>query len=212
MGKDIAIAYSLKKKQKKAERGVHSQSYKKGESEAGEHVRAGKGDKAKFEHESVLEEMREMPGPKLKASGGMVKSGDPEMDYAEGGTVEETPKSAGSAPPQQVAQGPVSKEEADKFKKGANFAEGGEVYSKLEGSDAPYCPHCKRGAMAMSEGGQVANDTDMSADQAPNEFDDLVLRDKLQFKYTGANSGDKKGGPSKDDLVARAMLKKKAKR
>lgn len=136
------------------------------------------------------------------ASGGMVKSGDKEMDYAEGGEVK------------SPNDGPVSEEEAKKFSKGLGFAHGGQVngepckacgapvYSKMEDSHRAN----------MSKGGQVANDTDMSADESPNEFDDLALRDGLEFSYDGKNSGDEKGGPSKDDVVARAMLRKKAKR
>src|SRR5262245_6274498 len=74
-----------------------------------------------------------------------------------------------------------------------NYADGGEVP----------CPTC--GSVKMSEGGMVANKTDLDFKyDTPNEFDDLALRDHLAFKYTGKNSGDEKGGPSKDDLVARA--------
>lgn len=157
---------------------------------------------------------------KKKASGGTVESGDKTMNYAKGGSVEDdgpvvekTPVQAGSAPPPQEPAQLVSQEEAEKFRKGANFAEGGSVA-------CPSCGHQGDGMVdramvkKMSKGGQVANDTGegQSAGSLPNQFDDLVLRDELEQHYTGANSGDEKGGPSKDDLVARAMLKKKAKR
>src|SRR3954471_973671 len=67
-----------------------------------------------------------------------------------------------------------------------------------------------------SEGGMVANggedDLDKMADGRPNEFDDLALRDDLEFSYTGANSGDELGNDSQDadrekdlDMVARIM-------
>lgn len=184
MGKSIAVAYTMKKKSKhKQEKGINPKSYEKGVSEAGRSVRESregdkehmykKNEKAKMEHDSVLEELKEMPGPtKGKsgfASGGTVKSGDPTMNYAEGGTVEETPSQAGAGP-----------------------------YSKME--EMVDCPHCKK---SFSHGGMVANAQGPGVDGLPNEFDDLALRDKLEFKYTGANSGD---------LVGRAMAKKKAKR
>lgn len=107
----------------------------------------------------------------------------PHGNYAEGGEVD----------------GPVSEEEAKKFAKGAGFADGGEVT----------CPHCTK---TFSHGGQVANDDMMLADTLPNEFDDLVLDDDAPVhKYTGKDSGDEIGGPSKDDIVAKAMLKRKKK-
>lgn len=62
----------------------------------------------------------------------------------------------------------------------------------------------------MSEGGMVANDThDNTADEKENEFDDLVLRDDLEFSYDGKNSGDHLGNETVDaeerDLVKRIM-------
>lgn len=88
-----------------------------------------------------------------------------------------------------------------------NYAEGGSVDPMLEVT----CPKCQN---KFSHGGQVANDVGQGevADEKPNEFDDLVLRDELEEHYTGDNSGDKIGGPSKDDAVARAMLKRKGKK
>lgn len=83
-----------------------------------------------------------------------------------------------------------------------NMAKGGDVDPMAEA-----CPHC--GSKKMSEGGKVANSDLPVADFKPNEFDDLHLRDDLEEHETGANSGDELGGPSKDDLVARAMLRKK---
>lgn len=64
-------------------------------------------------------------------------------------------------------------------------------------------------AKKFSKGGMVANDTDITADFQPNEFDDLVLRDELEFNYTGANSGDDLGNAQEDedraDIVSRIM-------
>jgi hypothetical protein len=78
-----------------------------------------------------------------------------------------------------------------------NLAEGGSVDPMQEVT----CPQCSH---SFSHGGQVANDTDFTADTLPNEFDDLVLRDDEEMEgYTGKNSGD---------LIGRAMAKRKAKK
>lgn len=64
-----------------------------------------------------------------------------------------------------------------------------------------------------SRGGQVANDTDMSADMKPNEFDELVLDGGEEFSYTGANSGDEIGNEQedndRDDTVDQIMRSRK---
>lgn len=63
----------------------------------------------------------------------------------------------------------------------------------------------------MSEGGKVANGsmTEGLADQKPNEFDDLVLRDDLESENTGETAGDFIGDEQEDadraDIVSRAM-------
>jgi hypothetical protein len=63
----------------------------------------------------------------------------------------------------------------------------------------------------MSEGGKVANGsmTEGLADEAPNEFDDLVLRDDLKSTNSGANDGDAIGNDQededRDDIVSRTM-------
>lgn len=64
-----------------------------------------------------------------------------------------------------------------------------------------------------SEGGQVANggddDLDRMADGAPNNFDDLALRDDLESSYDGDNAGDHLGNEQEDedrhDIVKRIM-------
>lgn len=60
-----------------------------------------------------------------------------------------------------------------------------------------------------SKGGMVANDTNMTADMEPTEFDDLVKDDGLEFNYTGANSGDELGDAQENDdrrdIVSRIM-------
>jgi hypothetical protein len=72
------------------------------------------------------------------------------------------------------------------------MAEGGQV-----------CLHC--GGMGYSEGGEVANTDLPEADFMPNEFDVLHLEDDLESPNTGENSGDYDG----DDVVKRAMAKRK---
>ena len=60
-----------------------------------------------------------------------------------------------------------------------------------------------------SKGGMVANDTPPVADFEENEFDDLVLRDDLDFHETGSNSGDLIGNDQEDedreDILNRIM-------
>jgi hypothetical protein len=61
----------------------------------------------------------------------------------------------------------------------------------------------------MSKGGQVANAEERDVEFAPDEFDDLALRDDLESSYTGANSGDDDGNMAHDederDIIARIM-------
>lgn len=86
------------------------------------------------------------------------------------------------------------------------LAEGGEVHDE-DMVDRIMKKRC------MSEGGMVANggedDLDRMADGMPNEFDDLALRDDLEFSYTGENSGDSLGDAQEDDdrhdIVSRVM-------
>jgi len=72
-------------------------------------------------------------------------------------------------------------------------------------------------ARLYSEGGKVANDTHpFECDfEDPNEFDDLVLRDDLDYEYTGKNSGDELGDEAEDerraDIVSRIMASRRKK-
>lgn len=67
----------------------------------------------------------------------------------------------------------------------------------------------------MSEGGEVANDTEILADFMPNEFDNLSLNDDLESNYTGKNSGDELGNKREDmdreDIVSRVMKSRRKK-
>lgn len=65
-------------------------------------------------------------------------------------------------------------------------------------------------ARKYSQGGMVANDVGVAeADKLPAEYDDLVLRDDLEFSYDAANSGDELGSEAQDerdaDMVSRIM-------
>lgn len=73
----------------------------------------------------------------------------------------------------------------------------------------------------MSEGGMMANknsgestsDPDSYAKADANEFDDLALRDDLEFKDTASNSGDEDGSKlnqddEDEDMVGRIMKKR----
>lgn len=57
-------------------------------------------------------------------------------------------------------------------------------------------------AEGYSEGGKVANDTEtVNPDSEPSQYDDLVLRDDLEFSYTGENSGDELGEDMVDEIM-----------
>lgn len=89
-----------------------------------------------------------------------------------------------------------------KIKGDLGYAEGGEVdpmiHKIMMGRSKGY-----------SEGGKVANDTEMEAGFMPNDFDDLALRDDLEGGYTGENSGDELGNEQEDmdreDIISRLM-------
>lgn len=67
----------------------------------------------------------------------------------------------------------------------------------------------------FSEGGKVANKNGFRAAEAPDEFDDLALRDDLHSQYTGSNSGDELGNEDEDkrrrDMVNRIMASRRLK-
>jgi hypothetical protein len=68
----------------------------------------------------------------------------------------------------------------------------------------------------LSEGGQVANETEPYADSMPAEFDDLVLRDDLESSYgDDDNAGDSLGNDQEDedrhDIVSRIMASRRKK-
>lgn len=124
-----------------------------------------------------------------------------------------------------------AKQMASAFGPKKKYAEGGEVSKAQQISDsfAGALGHAEGGQISdddlvmrimkkkYSHGGQVANDTGtgQEADKLPNQFDDLVLRDDMEFSYTGANSGDELGNAGenerREDIVSRIMNSQKKK-
>lgn len=240
MSKSIAVAYSMKKKKKASggsvesgdvtmnlskggrvdskiynrgdeskQKGVHLTNYKgKGNSTAGSFVKdAKKGSTsipkekllqyAKEEHGRVMSEMKEdKTDRKNLAEGGEVIDGAPAWVCSDCGSHSLT-----------FSGHQDSSHELDMIGKALEkrrMAHGGKTCPP---GDVGGSPH-------YSKGGQVANDEGQgaAADELPNEFDDLVLRDDEEMEgYTGKNSGDEIGGPSKSDVVSKAMLKRKKK-
>lgn len=71
-------------------------------------------------------------------------------------------------------------------------------------------------AKGYSEGGQVANDTEVvNPDDMDSQYDELVKDDELESSYTGKNSGDEDGNEELDeedrDVVSAAMKSRKKK-
>lgn len=89
-----------------------------------------------------------------------------------------------------------------------------EMEGPLEESDLTSRIMHKRSQM-YSEGGRIANEQHHFADESPNDFDDLALRDDLEFHDTGANSGDELGDSREEhdrsDIVARVMASRRKK-
>jgi hypothetical protein len=115
-----------------------------------------------------------------------------------------------------------AKKEHEAYGGHIGYADGGFVKEEMESG---YCKECDEGTcMAhggivdramkkhmMSKGGMVANDEDDEemSDFHKNDFDDLAMRDDLEFNYTGENSGDELGDEREDedrhDIVSRVM-------
>ena len=193
----VAIAYSVKRKAKKAcdggmyaeggsvdsakqrqyqEKGVHQPMvpWKPGQSAAGALNQAGDKESSKTAHELKLEELKSMKKPNLLAKGGMA---------------EDCPDCCDGMPCEMHGeQGPEHEEDM--------------LHKVLS----------KRKEM-MSMGGKVPNEDKPMADSMPAEFDDLELDDSLEFHDTGANSGDEDNDDSHlDDAVAKVMLGRKKQR
>lgn len=264
MGKNIAIAYTMKKKSKSRTGAEHDAI---GRARASEKAARETGASTKTGPLSTDEDDdRVAKGAKKMASGGTVASGDKEMNLSKGGDVDDPrgptgptgyrnrnknsdlgggqkrgpegyPRYQESAQNEKGVHTPVSGVTQFPGGKGTSRAGGytketyhgkplfsgkdhpakdehKRVLGEMKSMKGPHGNYAQGGDVACpscgySQGGMVANEQGPGADPLPNEFDDLALRDGLEFKETGANSGDELGGPSKDDLVGRAMLRRK---
>lgn len=230
------LAYAMRKKARKMAKGgkvkrdenvkgVHQTSYEDpGQSMAGMYARAAKEGApgkekliahAKKEHETILKELREMKKPMLYAKGGAACADCANgVCMAHGGKVEikEHPAEVIDVEP-SVIEGMKKRLKAGKEYKGKR-----EPVKDIMDDSVHYKPKKKmayggdvvdRAMQKYSQGGKVANKTTMAADMKPNQFDDLVLDDDLDFEYTGENSGDHLGNAREDhdrkDIVARIM-------
>lgn len=166
MAKSLAIAYSMKKKKKK------------------EYKEKDKSERDKGVHSSY-------PREALK---GRSVAGDIARDAKEAPTKERWAQKYELAKALHANKLEELKEDKTDRK---NLASGGTVESGDEtmnyaGGGNVTCPSC---AHTFSHGGQVANDTDFTADTLPNEFDDLVLRDDEEI--------------GKSDTVSKVLAKRK---
>lgn len=101
--------------------------------------------------------------------------------------------------------------------KGRGEASGTWMGNPAIGGGKPKTARDMDDAAYYSKGGQVSNDVGEGQEAAklPNQFDDLVLRDDMEFNYTGANSGDEIGDAQEDedqrDMVSMIMKSRKKK-
>ncbi len=142
--------------------------------------------KAKTEHRRVLSEMKEMKHKDRKYLAEGGEITDEDIDMAE------ACENCGHTPSSMVD--PTMNEDND----------------DMEMVDA-----IMQKRKGYSDGGQVANDTDFTADTKDAEYDDLVKRDELEFSYDGENSGDEEGNEQEDedekDVVSQIMKSRKKK-
>jgi hypothetical protein len=161
----------------------------------------------------------------------MAEGGDVGM-YAKGGNVDEKSVKGDEYSTLRGVHRPIAEKGESKADSGMSAAglynRGGSDYDKKMGKslmrqvsgetkkmlkNKPKIPMAEGGDVVdrimMSRGGKVANETEDLVDFAPNQFDDLVLRDDLEQSYTGANSGDHLGNMAEDererDMIAKIM-------
>ncbi len=196
--KSLAIAHAMKKRAKKMAYG--GQVDKKPDPQPSPEP------KKKSEFYATLEDFARV-GRKMKGDHSDEQATIPKDEMAAGGMVKSA-YAEHNAPPYR---------KSDKQKlaelQAAQMAEGGKVEDDMVSRIMSKRANC------YSEGGKVANggEDELShmADSAPNNFDDLALRDDLEFSYTGANSGDEISNEQEDhdrqDIVARIMASRRKK-
>lgn len=185
----LAIAYNMKKKSRKmAEGGMMTNDGYQSE---------GKGHTIHINvhPQAGYDPMESAPA---KSSSGAMHEDDEdfnqehvhEMGMADGGVIKDLP-------PKEPTQLP---EEEDMV---------GRIMSKRAGM------YSEGGKVANQNSGESSSDPNEMAKSDPNEFDDLALRDDLDFSYSGENSGDEDGSElnqEDDDMVGRIMRKRSAKK
>lgn len=138
----------------------------------------------------------------MMAEGGMAEPADKDsasMQQAKMGAGDDFPNASDQANLKEL-DSHLSRDEA-MMKKAQSYADGGDVDESSSMVDQIMAK--------MSKGGQVANQDEAITGDMPNEFDDLHLRDDLEFSETEANSGADLGNAREDkdraDMVAQIM-------
>ncbi len=172
-------------------------------------------------HVQVLSEMSKMPKPKLMAEGGYIGSyqskDKPEIDgdlMPEAHLEQELAEHVAhmDAPDSHVEHAVMNQMGAEDEGAGDMDMIHPMVMKIMMGRAKGYS---KGGMVANEDQGESASVPDEMAKDKPNEFDDLALRDDLEFDSSGANEGDEHGDAAEDhdraDIIAR-VLKSRAKR
>lgn len=170
-----------------------------GTSRTGILMRQGRGYPAKEEKERGYYKDAKKDARKVLSESQKMKKGplsDPKK-YADGGDVEDEDENGDGKLYEELAM--IHKGVADhhgKEMKKFDEEEKGDIISRIL-------------RKKYSEGGKVANEVEDVVDFEPNQFDDLVKDDDLEFSYTGKNSGDELGDEQEDqdrrDIIARIM-------
>lgn len=143
------------------------------------------------------------------ASGAKIRSGNRSMDFSK--------HPIASAPSIHREMGREDHREAKERAAESLYAEHDRPKPKLkglaEGGDVEGDHIDRILSKCMSEGGVVSNEQGEHADEMPNEFDDMVLDDHLDFHDTAANSGDDLGSKlnQKEDMQDRILRKRASK-
>lgn len=106
----------------------------------------------------------------------------------------------------------ATKKRAGKGAKMDCMADGGSVDHNMQ--DADMIARIMHKRKEYSKGGMVANDTGegQEADELPNQFDDLVLRDELSDDSDAGNEhGDAEQDERDQDVVSKVMASRKKK-
>lgn len=197
------------------------------------HRQYTEGDKMENGHKSLSIAYAMKKKRKKMASGGEVDQDAPSLPgaqdfqsgfrkkthYAEGGFVKEEKASGYEEMPEEhdLMNGPAMAEDhkgLNQHKVGKHDSLKDDLVDRIMEKMSPdYSSEAR-----LSEGGMVANDTGNGqvADEMPNQYDDLVLRDDLESTYgDDDNSGDALGNAQEDedrrDIVSRIMKSRRKK-